>query len=186
MYCFKKSAKENKTGISINLLGSGAILPEVIKAAQVLEEQFNLPANVWSVTSYKQLYDNANNVEHGNRLADEHFRLRSHIEKCFPNDTSQGNSQRLFVAACDYLKALPLSVAKWFPGKFIALGTDGFGRSDTNAALRNFFEVDAKHIVFATLCGLPEEKKFSEEELAKAMDVLKIDKKTAQYPADPL
>jgi pyruvate dehydrogenase E1 component len=186
MYCFKRATPGNKGGISINLLGSGAILPEVIIAAQVLEEQFNLPANIWSVTSYKQLYDNANNVEHGNRLADDHFRLRSHIEKCFPNDTSPENRKNLFVAACDYLKALPLSVAKWFPGKFIALGTDGFGRSDTNAALRNFFEVDAKHIVFVTLCGLVEEQKFSKEELLKAMDVLKIDKSTTHYPADPL
>ncbi|OQP64523.1 pyruvate dehydrogenase (acetyl-transferring), homodimeric type [Niastella populi] len=185
MYCYNRSSIENEGSVSINLLGSGAILPEVIKAAQMLEAQFNLHAAVWSVTSYKQLYDNANNVEHGNRLSDGQFSLRSHIEKFFPTDTTKNSGKKIFVAACDYLKALPLSVAKWFPGKFIALGTDGFGRSDTNAALRNFFEVDARHIVFVTLYGLFEEGMFDKEELGKAMEVLGIDRKITN-PADPL
>ena len=180
MYCFKRSTKENEGKEKIHLLGSGAIMPEVIKASEMLEEKFNFSVDVWSVTSYKQLYDNANNVEHGNRIPNEQFRLRSHIEKCF------GNEKSLFVATCDYLKALPLSVAKWFPGKFIALGTDGFGRSDINAALRDFFEVDAKHIVFAALSGLHEEEKFSREELLKAIDELKIDTEKLQSPADAM
>ncbi len=141
---------------------------------------------MWCVTSYKQLYDNANNVEDGNRIPNENFRLKSHIEKCFPQDASHGNEKSLFVAACDYLKALPLSVAKWFPGKFIALGTDGFGRSDTTPALRDFFEVDARHIAFAALSGLFEEGKFSKEELLKAIKVLEIDTNKLQNPADPL
>ena len=180
MYRFKKSSIENKDKQKINLLGSGAVMPEVIKAAEVLEDKFDCSVEVWSVTSYKQLYDNANNAEHGNRIPNENFRLRSHIEKCF------GNEKSLFVAACDYLKALPLSVAKWFPGKFIALGTDGFGRSDTTAALRDFFEVDDKHIVFAALSALFADGKFSKEELLKAIEVLEIDIKKLQNPADPL
>jgi pyruvate dehydrogenase E1 component len=180
MYRFKKSSKENKDKQKINLLGSGAVMPEVIKAAEVLEDKFDCSVDVWSVTSYKQLYDNANNAEHGNRIPNKNFRLRSHIEKCF------GNEKSLFVAACDYLKALPLSVAKWFPGKFIALGTDGFGRSDTIAALRNFFEVDDKHIAFAALSALFDDGKFSKEELLKAIEVLEIDSKKLQNPADPL
>jgi pyruvate dehydrogenase E1 component len=186
MYRFKRSGNENKDKIRINLLGSGAILPEVIKAGEILEEKFIFPVDIWSVTSYKQLYDNANNVEHGNRMPNEQFRLRSHIEKCFPQDALHGNEKSLFVAACDYLKALPLSIAKWFPGNFIALGTDGFGRSDTNTVLRDFFEVDAKHIVFAALSALHEEEKFNREELLKAIEVLEIDVKKLQNPADAL
>src|SRR6266498_85527 len=185
MYRFKKSDK-NKDKEKINLLGSGAVMPEVIKASEILKDKFNFSVDVWSVTSYKQLYDNANNVEHGNRIQNENFRLKSHIEKCFPQDASHGNEKSLFVAACDYLKALPLSVAKWFPGKFIALGTDGFGRSDTTPALRDFFEVDARHIAFAALSGLFEEGKFSKEELLKAIKVLEIDTNKLQNPADPL
>jgi pyruvate dehydrogenase E1 component len=185
MYRFKRSKEENKDKSKINLLGSGAVLPEVIKAAETLEEQFNFSVDVWSVTSYKQLYDNANNVEHGNKIPNEQFRLRSHIEKCFPKHALHGNKKDLFVAACDYLKALPLSVAKWFPGKFIALGTDGFGRSDTTAALRDLFEVDAKHIVFAALSGLYEEEEFSKEDLLKAIEILGINAQKLQIPADP-
>ena len=180
MYCFKKSSKENKDKQKINLLGSGAVMLEVMKAAEILEDKFDCSVDVWSVTSYKQLYDNANNAEHGNRIPNENFRLRSHIEKCF------GNGNSLFVAASDYLRALPLSVAKWFPGKVIALGTDGFGRSDITTALRDFFEVDAKHIAFAALSGLHEEEKFSREELLKAIEVLGVDTKKFQNPADPL
>jgi pyruvate dehydrogenase E1 component len=160
-------------------------LPEVFKAAGILAGTFDLAADIWSVTSYKQLYDNANNAERGNRIPNEQLRFRSHIEKCFPQE-AQGDEKRLFVAACDYLKALPLSVAKWFPGKFIALGTDGFGRSDMTPALRDFFEVDAKHIVFAALSALSDEGTFSSEELLQAIDALGIDMGKLQNPADAL
>jgi pyruvate dehydrogenase E1 component len=180
MYRFKKSSKAHEAKGKINLLGSGAVMPEVVKAAEVLEDKFDYSVDVWSVTSYKQLYDNANNAEHGNRIPNENFRLKSHIEKCF------GDEKSLFVAASDYLKALPLSVAKWFPGKFVALGTDGFGRSDTTAVLRDFFEVDDKHIVFAALTALFDDGKFSRDELLKAIEVLGIDIKKLQNPADPL
>ncbi len=178
MYRFKKSGKMDENG-KINLLGSGAVMTEVLKAADILEEEFNFSVDVWSVTSYKQLYDNAINAERGNRLPKEHLSIRSHIEKCV------GNEKSLFVAACDYLKALPLSVSKWFPGKFIALGTDGFGRSDTVSVMREFFEVNDKHIVFAALSALFEEGKFSKEELVKSIDVLGIDTGKSN-PANPL
>jgi len=152
---------------NINLLGSGAILNEVIKAADILKADYNLDANIWSVTSYKNLYDDAREVERYNMLNPEKPK-ESHI------GFLAGDKPGLWIAASDYVKALPLSVAGYFPGTFRALGTDGFGLSEGRTALRDHFEVDARHIVYYTLVWLYREGKIDKETVAKARKKLKI------------
>ncbi|NJK86800.1 MAG: pyruvate dehydrogenase (acetyl-transferring), homodimeric type [Bacteroidales bacterium] len=138
-----------ETNVYINLLGSGAILNEVLEAATILKENYGLSCNIWSVTSYKALYENARETERWNRMNPDQLK-KSFIEE------SVGDQQQIFIAVSDYVKGLPLTVSKWFPGIFIALGTDGFGKSDSREELREYFEVNAKHIVLAVLQQVPD------------------------------
>ena len=103
---------------------------------------------MWSVTSYKQLYMDGNACTRWNMLHPGRNRARTFLTQVTKD------APGVFVAASDYVKTLPESVSQWLPGPLIALGTDGFGRSESRASLRDFFEVDAKHIVLATLTGL--------------------------------
>jgi pyruvate dehydrogenase E1 component len=128
------------------ILGSGAILPEAVKAAQILKEQFGVETNVWSVTSYKNLINDALDAERGQVRNGKD--VKPYIFQCLENETGP------VIAASDYMKLLPVSLAKWVPGGLIALGTDGFGRSDGRDALREHFEVDAKSIAQAVLASL--------------------------------
>ncbi len=143
---------------NLNLLGSGAILNEVISAADILKSDYDIHPHVWSVTSYKNLYDDAREVVRYNTLF-AGKKKESHIQFLL------GNQPGLFVAATDYVKALPLSVATYFPGPFVALGTDGFGVSETRKSLRDHFEVDAKHIVWTTLVQLRDNGKIEDSVL---------------------
>jgi len=165
MYRFKKGKKK----AAAHLLGSGAILNEAITAAQMLEENYGVNADVWSVPGYKELYQDATETERYNMLHSGEKARKNYIQHCF--DGEHG----VVVAATDYLKALPLSVAKWFPDNFTALGTDGYGRSDNRGALRDYFEVDARHIVLATLRALHLEDKIEKKELTRAVKELEID-----------
>lgn len=146
LYRFHKSKRQDAP--NVNLLGSGAIMAEVQKAASILEEEYNIATDIWSVTSYKALYDNCRDTERNNLRYQTH--RVSHLEE------QLGGQGDCFVAASDYVKALPLSIAKWVPGHFSALGTDGFGPSETTPALRHHFEVDARHICFHALGLLKE------------------------------
>lgn len=152
---------------NLNLLGSGAILNEVIKAADILKSDYDIHPNVWSVTSYKNLYDDAREVVRFNTLNTEK-KKESHIRFLV------GDKPGLFIAATDYVKALPLSVPTYFPGPFVALGTDGFGLSEARQALRNHFEVDSKHIVWTTLVQLHDNKKIDDSVLSGARKKLGI------------
>lgn len=154
----------------VNLLGSGAILPEAIKVRQLLETEYNIAADVWSVTSYKELYTDAIETDRWNLLHPAETPKGSYIEQCF-----EGEKGGVFVAASDYLKAMPCSIAKWLPGRLVALGTDGFGRSDTRTDLRNYFEVDARFIAFAALHGLALEGRIDKAILTSAMEKMAID-----------
>lgn len=158
----------NKKDRHVNLLGSGTILNEVLKASEILEKKFNVTSTAWSVTSYKELYDNARDTERNNRLEVDKKDELNYIQEVTKNE------QGPYVAASDYLKTLPLSVSKWFPGKMTALGTDGFGKSDGREMLRDHFEVDAKHITYSAMHALYEDKKIKKDELKKAMKELKI------------
>ena len=169
MYKFKASSKKSK--LKANLFGSGTILNEVIKAGEILEKKYNVAADIWSVTSYKELRNEALDVERYNLLNPDKQNKITFISKML-------NSEKgIFVSASDYVKALPDTVAKWFPKKLYTLGTDGFGRSETRESLRDFFEVDAKHIVLASLTALFDEKKITKTLLIKAIKELKIDQK---------
>jgi pyruvate dehydrogenase E1 component len=157
-----------KAKLRAQLFGSGTILTEALKAQQILEEQYKVGADVWSVTSYVNLYRDGNAAERWNRLhpADKpKVPYVSQVTKDAPG---------VFVAASDYLKVLPQSIDQWMPKKLHSLGTDGFGRSDSRAALRDFFEVDARFIVLSTLYALMQEKQIEPAVVAKAITDLGI------------
>ncbi|MDD4892331.1 MAG: pyruvate dehydrogenase (acetyl-transferring), homodimeric type, partial [Phycisphaerae bacterium] len=153
---------------AVHLLGSGAILNEVVRAQSLLAEQFNVPADVWSVTSYKQLRTDALKAERWNLLhPDQPART--------PYLTAQlGHSACPYVAASDYSKVLPDSIARWLPGPLVSLGTDGFGRSEARKELRGFFEVDARYVAVAALFHLARLGKFDPARLAQAIRTLDI------------
>ena len=167
MYKYK-SSKNNDTKAKVHLLGSGAILNEAVKAREILESNYNVAADVWSVTSYKELYTDAFNTDRWNMLHPTEKPKVHYISKCFENE------QGVFVAVSDYLKALPASIAKWIPGRFVTLGTDGYGRSDTREALRDYFEVDFRFITLAALQGLAVDGKIEPEIAEKAIKDLDI------------
>jgi pyruvate dehydrogenase E1 component len=170
IYRFKKSDLENPKA-KVHLLGSGAILNEALKAQELLQNDYGVATDVWSVTSYKALYSDAIDAERENML-------RSGEEKRLPYITKVlSGEDGVFVAASDYVKALPASIARWIPGRLVALGTDGFGRSDGRAALRDFFEVDHRFIALGALHGLASEGKIERDVPEKAIKDLKIDRK---------
>ncbi len=153
----------------VQLLGSGTILREVLAAAEMLERDFDVPADVWSVTSFSELRREALAVERWNeRHPDEEPRV-SHVAQCFAGTAGT------FVAATDYVKTVPDQIRQWVPGPYTVLGTDGFGRSDSRAALREFFEVDRKSIVVSALKALVDDGAIERQTLSRAIADLGID-----------
>ncbi|HOP49102.1 MAG TPA: pyruvate dehydrogenase (acetyl-transferring), homodimeric type [Ignavibacteriales bacterium] len=169
MYKFKKS-ELNNPDLKVNLLGSGAILNEVIKAAQFLEEKYNIPADIWSVTSYKELHLDALQTERYNLLNPDKEQKIPYITEITQNEKG------IYVAASDYVQILADSIAKYLPEKLFTLGTFGFGRSDNRQNLRDFFEVDYKYIVLATLLSLKRTNKISSDIILQAYNDLNIDR----------
>jgi pyruvate dehydrogenase E1 component len=167
MYKFRTS-ENTKAKRQAQLLGSGAILNEALKAQKILEEKFDVAADVWSVTSYKGLYNDGHDADRWNMLHPAEPPRLPYVTSCL------ANTQGVIVAASDYVKALPDSIARWCPRPIVSLGTDGFGRSSGRAALRDFFEVDARFIVLATLSALAQEKKVRPEVVQKAIKALDI------------
>ena len=131
----------------VRLVGSGAILREVIAAAEMLARDWGVQAEVFSATSFSELARDAREAERWNRLHTESEARSSHLQHCLPGNVP-------VVAASDYVRAWPQLAGAYLDAPFTALGTDGFGRSDTRAALRSFFEVDRQHIVLAALDAL--------------------------------
>ncbi len=162
MYLFHPSSL-NKGELKVNLLGSGSLLNEALKAQTVLEQDFNICADVWSVTSYKMLHENALEVERWNMLHPTSAKRVPYITECLDNGAIAT------VSVSDYVKFLPDSIAHWIPGRFITLGTDGFGRSDTREALRDYFEVDNRYITLGILYALAEKGKVSADIVKKYM-----------------
>ncbi len=154
-------------GAKVRLLGSGTILREVEAAAELLGQDFEIPAEVWSVTSYTELRRDGLARDREERLhgeADEPWVARS-----------LGGSSAPVVAATDYMKALPDGVRAWVPGRFEVLGTDGFGRSDFRKHLRRFFEVDRHHVVVAALDALAVEGEIERSVVDDAISTYGID-----------
>jgi pyruvate dehydrogenase E1 component len=167
LYRFKSSNKKDAT-LRAHLLGSGAILPEVIKAAKTLQDQYGVAADVWSVTSYQELYREGHAVERWNRLHPDQTPRVPYVTRCFEG------TQGPIIAASDYVKALPDTIDRWLPRPLVSLGTDGFGRSENRAALRDFFEVDCRFVVLATLNALAREGKIDIGVVTKAIKDLNI------------
>ena len=146
----------------VRLLGSGAILLEVIAAADLLRDDWDVDAEVWSVTSFSELARDARTVERWNMLhADEPERI-SHVETCLPGDD-------ISVVATDYVRAYPDLIAPYVDGEFVVLGTDGFGRSDTRAKLRRFFEVDRYAVALGALHRLAKAGLITREQIHDAV-----------------
>jgi pyruvate dehydrogenase E1 component len=148
MYRLTSTAEEGSGG-KVRLLGSGAILREVIAASQLLADDWQVSADVWSVTSFSELAREARDVGRWNRLHPKAHCRNSYVAECLAGDTP-------VVAATDYVCAYPDLVAPFVNAPYRSLGTDGFGRSDNRAALRRFFEIDRQHIVVAALYALAE------------------------------
>jgi pyruvate dehydrogenase E1 component len=162
MYRFRATAKP-KAKRRAQLFGSGAILPEVIKAQEVLESTYDVGADVWSITSYTELYRDGHACERWNMLHPGQAPRVPYVSACL------ADAPGVFVAASDYVKALPDSIDRWLPRPLVALGTDGFGRSEDREALRDFFEVDHRYVVVATLAALAREGKIDAAVVAQAI-----------------
>jgi pyruvate dehydrogenase E1 component len=150
LYRFRASSAPGRAARA-QLFGSGAILPEVIKAQEILESKYNVGADVWSVTSYSELYRDGHAAERWNMLHPGEAARVPYVSQCLKD------APGVLVAASDYVKALPDSIDRWLPRRLTTLGTDGFGRSESRAGLREFFEVDYRYIVVATLAALARE-----------------------------
>jgi pyruvate dehydrogenase E1 component len=153
----------------VQLFGSGTILREALRARDLLAERFGVGAEVWSATSYKELRREAVAVERWNLL---HPGEEPRVP--FVTRALEGHEGPV-VAVSDYLKLVPDQVARWVPNGLTALGTDGFGRSETRAALRRFFEVDAEHVALAALGRLAREGKVERDLPRRAMEELGLD-----------
>ena len=155
--------------VRVSLMGSGTILREAIAAAQILEQDYGVPADVFSVTSFNQLRRNALETERWNMLHPSEPPRGNYVQQCL------ADRQGPFVAATDYIKSLPDQIRQWVPGRYVVLGTDGFGRSDGRAALRNFFEVDRHYIAVAALKALADDGKLDRSTVIKAIKDFGID-----------
>ena len=162
LYRFRSTSKP-KAKLRAQLFGSGAILPEVIKAQEILESTYDVGADVWSITSYSELYRDGHACERWNMLHPEGPARVPYVAQCLKD------APGVLIAASDYVKALPDAIDRWLPRPLTALGTDGYGRSETRASLRDFFEVDSRYVVVATLAALAREGKVPQSVVAQAI-----------------
>ncbi len=166
MYRLREGAAGGKKGKArrVRLLGSGTILREVLAAAELLEADYGTAAEVWSVTSFNELARDGREVDRWNRLHPTAPPRTAYVADCLAAASGP------VVAATDYVAAFSDQIRAWVPGRYTALGTDGFGRSDTRQALRRFFEVDRHHVVVAALKALADEGALPAGEVAKAIE----------------
>ena len=171
MYLFRKSSEtiSGDSTLRVQLLGSGTILREVIAAAEILDQDFGISADIWSVTSFNELRREALDVTRWNMLHPSEPARLSYVTNCLKDCTGP------VVAATDYMKIFADQIREFVPGRYKVLGTDGFGRSDTREKLRQFFEVDRHYVTIATLQALAEDGKISTETVAQAIRKFGID-----------
>jgi pyruvate dehydrogenase E1 component len=150
------------------LLGSGTILREAMVAAEMLASEWHIESEVWSVTSFSELAREARDIERWNRLHPQEAARHSHLADCLPKGSP-------VIAVSDYVRALPQLIGSYIESRYTVLGTDGFGRSDTRAALRGFFEVDRYHIVLAALSSLADEGRLDRSVCAQAIERYALD-----------
>ena len=155
--------------IRAQLMGSGTILREVLGAKDLLMQDFGIPTDVWSVTSFNELRRDALAVERWNQLHPEEEPRRCYVEQALAGRSGP------FIAATDYMKIVPDQIQRWVPGSFVSLGTDGYGRSDARAALRQHFEVDKRYIAVTALKALADDGVLDQKTVAKAIEKYGID-----------
>jgi pyruvate dehydrogenase E1 component len=141
------------------LFGSGPLLNEVRRAQSILSEKFGVESDVWSVTSYSELFREAHSCQRWNRLHPKEKPRRSFLEQALAGLSGP------FVSVSDNVRLVADQIRPWVPGAYVTLGTDGFGRSDTRASLRRHFEIDAENTVYATLIALSEQGQFDKKKL---------------------
>ncbi len=168
MYLFSEGSAGNDD-LRVQLLGAGTILREVIAAAEILKKEYNILADIWSVTSFNELRREALSITRWNMLHPTQPAKVSHVENCFKEREGP------VVAATDYMKIYADQIREFVPGRYRVLGTDGFGRSDTREKLRHFFEVDRFYITVAALKALSEEGKISNQQIIQAIEKYGID-----------
>ncbi len=171
LYRFK--AGEAKLKHKAHIFGSGPILREALRAQHILAEDYDVSADVWSATSYKRLRNEALNTRRWNMLHPTAQPKKSYIEHVLEQEHG------VFIAVSDYMKIVPEQIAPWVPGGLLALGTDGFGRSDTRKNLRRYFEIDAECIVIATLYQLSLKGMVARKTVEKALKDLDVDPEKA-------
>ncbi len=155
--------------VRVNLLGSGTILREVLAAADLLEKEFGVPADVFSVTSFSELRREALDVERWNLLHPGEPPRTPHLSQCLAGHAGP------FVAATDYMRTVADQVRQWIPARYHVLGTDGYGRSDSRAALRGFFEVDRRYVALAALKALADDGMLDVATVRNAIERFGID-----------
>jgi pyruvate dehydrogenase E1 component len=161
LYLYRGAVQQAKH--RAQLLGSGPMMLPALKAQEILATRFDVAADVWSATSYPQLRNEALAVERWNRLHPDEPQRVPYVTRAL----SAGAGP--VVASCDFMKAVPDMIGRWVGRPFVPLGTDGFGRSDTREALRRHFEVDAEHIVVATLSALAQQGQVPAGVVARAI-----------------
>ena len=168
MYLFKEF--KNKGKINVQLLGSGAILREMIAAAEILSNEYNIDSDIWSVTSFNELRKDGMEIERKNLLNPSEEPEKSYVEKCLNKKDGP------IIAASDYIRSFADQIRPYTSKSFYSLGTDGYGRSDSRKNLRKFFEVDKEHIVTFTLSALAKEQLVPATHAERAIKKYKIDK----------
>jgi pyruvate dehydrogenase E1 component len=170
MYLLREG-KGKKNAPRVQLLGSGVILREVIAAADMLEKDFGVAADIWSATSFTELRRDGMDTARWNMLHPEEEPRRSYVETCL------GERSGPVIAASDYMKIFADQVRPYLSARhFIALGADGFGRSDTREQLRRFFEIDRQCVAVAALKALADEEAIPRDKVTEAI---------TQYGVDP-
>jgi pyruvate dehydrogenase E1 component len=154
--------------MQVQLMGSGVILREVIAAAELLEKDWGVAADVWSAPSFTELRREGLDCERWNMLNPEKPQRMSYVAQCFKD------AKGPVIASTDYMRSFAEQIQRFVPNKFVALGTDGYGRSDSREALRDFFEVDRHYVVVAALKALSDEGKLPTVKVAEAIKKYKL------------
>jgi len=168
MYLFKEFNNKGKT--KVQLLGSGAILREMISAAEILSKEYNIDSDIWSVTSFNELRKDGMTIDRKNLLNPTEKSEKSYVENCL------NSREGPIIAASDYMRSFADQIRPYTSKPFYSFGTDGYGRSDSRKKLREFFEVDKEHIVTYTLSALAKEQLIPSTYAVKAMKKYNIDK----------
>ena len=168
IYCYQRGGDNQGPSPRVHLLASGPLVVRALEAQRLLME-LRIVADVWSVTSFTELYRDAAEAERWNRLHPLDPPKQPYIAQVFARESG------IFTAVTDYLKSLPASLAPWIPGRYQVLGTDGYGLSESRSALRDHFEIDARYMVVAALYGLRLEGAVTPEQLSAALERLGID-----------